>query len=379
MPFDANQIINVTARLAGAGLGVTNFGAALLLASDADKKVGAAAFDVNTYKEITAADDLLDYFEDTSEAYAAAQMFFSVTPRPLSLKVWLWDSVNDTVVESLALAEDATWFFWFDVTATQRADTASLLAIQTWAGAASKCFAATSNEANILDSAVVIDSVSEMVEAGIRYSFIEYHPTNKYAGLQTAALFARVNYSADNSTITAFGKRKPGLEAMDIKHSEYAALIDKGAVFYTKVEAGGETDDGRLLNPYSTSSFGETIEDIVDTEAFVNAMTVALYTYLVNATTKRPQTPQGQQGAIDAVGHVCEQFYRNGFLGARQYTDSETGETKLADHGYVILTKAEDVFLLSDADRAAHKLYPISVRAFRAGATFEISTVIDVE
>ena len=378
MAYNANKIINVVPRIAGSGLGVSNFGMALLVANITDLKVGALAWAAKSYKVISEADDLLDYFDDTDEAYLAAQMYFSVTPKPIEMMVWL-KADADSVVTALAEAEDKVWFFWFDVTANLRATKAEYLPIQSWAGSNSKIFAATSNDAEILDGAVSDDCVTQMVGAGVRYSFIEYHDTNKYAGLQTAALYARVNYSANNSTITAFGKRKPGLTALDLSNTAYSQLNSKGAVFYTKVEAGGSVDNGRVLNPFTTSSYGETIEDVVDTEAFVNAMTVALYNYLMNTTTKRPQTPRGQQGAIDAVAQICEQFYRNGFLGARQYTDSETGEEKIAEHGYVIITKPEDVYLLSDADRAAHKLYPISVRSFKAGAAFEISAIIDVE
>lgn len=379
MAYAANQIINVTARIAGAGLGVSNFGIAMLFASDADLRVGALPWTVNTHREIAEADDLLDYFESTSEAYQAAQAYFSVTPKPTVLKVWLRDSVNDTYVESFAAAENATWFFWFVTTADAGITIADHLTFQSWGNSAGKFYFPTANDAAVLDGAVTTDLVSQMAGAGARYSAVEYHDTHKYAGLYTAALYARVNYSADNSAITAFGKRKPGLTALDLSNTAYATLRSKGAVFYTRVEAGGSIDNGRVINPSSTSSYGETIEDVVDTEAFVNHMTVALYNYLMNTTTKRPQTPLGQMGAIQAVTEICEQFYRNGVLGAREYIDSETGETNIAEHGYVILTKPEDVFLLSDADRNAHKLYPISVRAFKAGAAFEISAIIDVE
>jgi len=384
MAFPASQIVNVTPRLAGAGMGTSNFGATLLLANESAMRNDAEEWPVNSHKEIISADDLLPYFEETAEAYLAAQMFFSVMPKPLTLKVWLRDDAPqegdpDTPTEALAKAADATWFFWFDVTKDMRATTADLLTLQAWAGASSKFFAATTNDPDVLDSQVENDPVSEAKQAGVRYCFIEYHTDNAYAGLQTAALFARVNYSADNSTITAFGKRKPGLQALDLRTSEYMQLIEKGAVFYTQVEAGEAVDNGRVLNPYTTSAFGETIADVVDTEACVNAMIVSKYNYLMNATTKRPQTPAGQAGAIDAVAQVCEQFYRNGFLGPREYVDTETGETQIAEHGYVILTRPEDVYLLSDADRGQHKLYPITARLFRAGAAFEISTTIDIE
>lgn len=379
MAYDANLIANIVARISGGGLGLSNFGVLLLLANNSDLKAGASAWAVSTVKEFNNADELLDYFEDTAEAYIAAQMYFSVTPKPLSMKVWLRDSGNNTVVEELALAADRTWFFWFDVTANQRPNKADLVTIQTWAGSTKKMFAATSTDDEILQSGVSDDAVSQMVGAGVRHSFIEYHPTNEYAGLQTAALFARVNYSADNSVISAFGKRKPGLTAMDLSQSAYSQLKLKGAAFYTKVEAGESIDNGRLLNPLSCSVFKETIGDVVNSEACVNAMVVACSNYTMDATTFVPQTPRGQQGAIDAVAQVCEQFYRNGYLGAREYTDLVTGETLIAEHGYVITTKAEDVFLLSGSDRSDHKLYPIGVRLFKAGTAFEINVTLDIE
>lgn len=379
MAYDVSNIIQVAARIGAPGLGLSNFGQALLLANDTDKKGSALTWAANTFKEFNKADGLLDYFDTTAEAYKAATMYFSITPKPLSLKIWLRDSANDTAVASLAKAADKTWFYWFDVTQSMRASVNDYVAIQSWAGANNKLFATTSASADILNSGLTNDAMSQMKSAGVRHSFLEYHPTNSYAGLQTAALYARVNYSAPNSVITAFGKKKPGLTAIDLGNSEYQSLKSKGAVFYTKVEAGGSIDDGRVINPFTTSSYGETIDDVVDTDAMINAMEVGLYSYLMSTPTKRPQTVRGQAGAIDAVAQVLEQYYSNGFLGPRQYTDEATGEQAIAEHGYVITTRPEDIYKLSDVDRAAHKLYPISVRAFRAGAAFEISVTVDVE
>src|SRR5690625_6130940 len=97
-------------------------------------------------------------------------------------------------------------------------------------------------------------------------------------------------------------------------------------------------------------------------------MIVSKYNYLMNATTKRPQTPAGQAAAIDAVAQVCEQFYRNGFLGPREDVDTEAGGTQIAEHGYVSLTRPEDVDVLSDADPGPHTLYPLAAGLGRARA-----------
>jgi len=379
MTYPASNIIDIVARISPAGLGAANFGTALLLARSDQLKVGADPFPTDSFKVFSNPSELLDFFEESSEPYKAVNQYFQPTPKPREVKVWLRDEAGDTAVESLAKAMDATWFYWFTPTVADLPDSAAYLAIQSWAGANSKFFAATTTSADVLNAGLTTDPVSVMTAAGVRHSFIEYHDTNDYAGFQTAALFARVNYSAANSTITAFGKKKPGLTALDLSTTNYNTLETKKAVFYTKVEAGGQVDDGRVLKPFSTSSFGETIADIVDTDAAINSMLVANFNYLTNTTTKVPQTPPGQQGAIDAVGGVCEQYYTNGFLGAREYEDGETGETKIAEHGYVILTKPEDIFTISEADRAAKKLAPVRARIFRAGAAFEISVLLDVE
>src|SRR5690625_2266964 len=107
MAFPASQIVNVTPRLAGAGMGTSNFGATLLLANESAMRNDAEPWPVNSHKEIISADDLLPYFEETAEAYLAAQMFFSVMPKPLTLKVWLRDDEPqegdpDTPTEALA-------------------------------------------------------------------------------------------------------------------------------------------------------------------------------------------------------------------------------------------------------------------------------------
>lgn len=378
MALNANQIIDITTRISAGGLGVSNFGVTMLFMNETEMKSGAASWTEGTHKEFAGPDEILDFVASNSEPHKAVSAYFSVVPRPRSIKVFLKDSAISNT-ENLALAADKTWFYFFDTTVASRSLPAWMLTIQSWAQANGKMLATSEDSNQVIDSATSSDSISQMKNTGARYSFVGYHPTDNYIGLRIAALFSSVDYAGDNTVISAFGKRLPGLTPLDLNQSAYSTLNDKGAVYYTKIESGQSVDNGRLISPFTTSSYNESIFEVVALDALVDAMRANVYNYLMNTTTFIPQTPPGQQGAIDAVTQICEQFYRNGFLGARQYTDELTGETKTAEHGYVITTRPEDIFLLSDADRDAKKLYPIRARVFKAGAAFEASITLDVE
>jgi hypothetical protein len=106
-------------------------------------------------------------------------------------------------------------------------------------------------------------------------------------------------------------------------------------------------------------------------------MTVALFNALAKVPTKLRQTPAGQQVLIDAAAQVGEKFIGNGYLGERLFTN-DAGEEVLS-RGYEILTKAEDILLISDAERAARGAAPIVMRIFRAGAIHTVDLTANVE
>ena len=87
----------------------------------------------------------------------------------------------------------------------------------------------------------------------------------------------------------------------------------KKAMFYTVAELQGSTDQGRWINTWSHSTYGEWMDDVVNLDVFVNALKVALYNVLAKSTTKVPQTPVGQALLIGAARHVCETYIANGY------------------------------------------------------------------
>jgi hypothetical protein len=376
MAYPAESIINITTLINSAGLGTSNFGAGMVFA-DFDSS-SDATFAEGSFRDYGSPSQVAAHFNIASDPYAAALAWFSAVPKPKTLRIYLRNE-EDTPVESFNDAiNKGIWFYWYEFETSIRADDAVVLALGAAGDAAGKFFAYTTNQATVRDPAVATDIVSMAVTQGSRRMLVASHATELYEGFEIAAVFSRVNFNAANSAITGEYKKLPGIDAESLTPTAYGAMKQKGAVFYTVVETGGEKDSGRIINSKTTSANGEYIDDVFNLDAFTNFMTVALYNALTKVPTKLRQTPAGQQVLIDAAAQVGEKFIGNGYLGERLYIDEETGEEKLS-RGYQILTKADDILLISDAERAARGAAPIVMRIFRAGAIHTVDLTANVE
>ena len=221
------------------------------------------------------------------------------------------------------------------------------------------------------------DICSKLNKLGYRHAFTVAHTTDPYAAYALIKHSASVNYSADNSTIDTEFKKSPGVAAEDLSDTEQNAMVTKRCAFYSVLDLQGSADSGRWLQTWSHSTYGESISDIVDLDAFVNSLRVELYNTIVNQTTKLPQTPVGQEALIGAAKRVGKQYIRNRYLGPRNYTSPDTGLEAYTD-GFEVLTKATDILDLSDSDRAARKSAPINMRVFKAGSVRICEVQVDV-
>jgi hypothetical protein len=376
MPYPAENIINIVTNIRAAGLGTANFGAGMVFADfDSSSDV---TFVTGTYRDYGGAAAVAADFNIASDVYLAALAWFSAVPKPKSLRIYLRQE-NDSPVESLNDAVNKRiWFYWYEFETTIRANDADVLALIAAGDASGKYYAGTTNQAAVRDPSLATDIVSKAKLQGSRRAFLLSHATAPYAGFELGAVFSRVNFNAANSTITGEFKKLPGITAEDLTQTAYSAMKEKGAPFYTVVETGGQVDSGRVINSKSTSSFGEYIDDVFNLDGFVNALKVNLYNALANIPTKLKQTPDGQQVLLDAAAQVGQRFIDNGYLGTRQYTSDETGEEVLSD-GYEILSKADDILDLTDAERSERLAAPIIMRLFRAGAIHAVDVTVNVD
>ncbi|MDG9888171.1 DUF3383 family protein [Pseudomonas juntendi] len=376
MPYPAENIINIATNIRAAGLGTANFGAGMVFA-DFDSSTDAT-FAEGSYRDYGGVSAVAANFSIASDPYLAALAWFSAVPKPRSLRIYLRQE-NDSPVESLNDAiNKRIWFYWFEFETTIRANDADVLALIAAGDAAGKFYAGTTNQADVRTPGLATDIVSKAKLQGSRRAFLLSHATAPYAGFELGAVFSRVNFNAANSTITGEFKKLPGIVAEDLTNTAYSAMKEKGAPFYTIVETGGQVDAGRVINSKSTSSYGEFIDDVFNLDGFVNSLRVNLYNALANIPTKLKQTPEGQQVLLDAAAQIGQRFIDNGYLGARRYTSDETGEEVLSD-GYEILSKADDILDLTDAERSERLAAPIIMRLFRAGAIHAVDVTVNVD
>ena len=379
MAYDVSQIIPITARIVPNGIATANFAEALMFAPQTELPVG---FSPDTYRTYTSLTALSVDFPDTTETYKAMARWLGGTPATRKVKVWGAATADATITATLNKARNVLWWYWSFFTKNVYADATKVGLIAAWHDTADayfmNCQTGTSATA-IRVPATTTDIASVLTTSGYRHATTVSHATDPYAGIALCKHFAAVNYSAANSTITGEFKKSPGVAAEDLTDTAYDAmkLDTKKCAFYSLVELQGSNDVGRWANTWSHSSYGEWMDDVVNLDAFVNALKVALYNTAAGQVTKLAQTPVGQAVLIGAARGICEQYITNNYLGPRNYTDPDDGLEKYTV-GYEILTKPEDILDLSDADRDARKSAAIRIRIFRAGAIHSVPVDIDV-
>lgn len=375
--FPIEQIIPITTRISPAGLSTANFASAMLFANKTELPSGFTKDTVRTYYSTSS---LAADFAPTTETYKAGAKFLGSTPAVPKLTVWGTADDDADIKTTLTKAFNKHYWYWTLVTKDVLATEADVLEIASWCEENSVMFPnSQTGEAvvKIRNPDADDDICSKLNKLGHRHAFTVAHATDPYAAYALIKHSASVNYSADNSTIDTEFKKSPGVAAEDLSDTEQNAMVTKRCAFYSVLDLQGSTDSGRWLQTWSHSTYGESISDIVDLDAFVNSLRVELYNTIVNQTTKLPQTPVGQEALIGAAKRVGRQYIRNRYLGPRNYTSPDTGLEAYTE-GFEVLTKATDILDLSDSDRAARKSAPINMRVFKAGSIRICDVTVDV-
>lgn len=379
MSYPVSKIIPITERIRPTGLGMANFASALLFGPQNELPVG---FTPDTYRTYYTLPDLAKDFVETSFVYKAAQRWLGGTPATKELRVWGTAAGDANITATLNKARNKLWWFFTFVTSDILAVPASVLAIAEWCEENSSFF--PNNQTG--ESAVKIrlptdvsDIATQLTAKGYRFTCTPTHANDGNSGFALMKHFAAVNYSGQNTTITGEFKKSPGVTSEDLDGTAYDAMLlpTKKATFYTTVDNQGSVDIGRWINTQTHSANGEFIDDVINLAAFVNAIRVTAYNTVANQLTKLGQDPVGQAVLLGSCKLVGAQYIGNGYLGPRNYIDPDDGIEKYTA-GFEILSKAEDILDLSDADRDAHKSAPIRIRLFRKGSIHIVDIALDV-
>ena len=385
MAYPVDNIIPVNVLISPSGLGYANFSSAFAFADQADL-ASLVTFAANTYRDYSTTSEVAEDFATDSPIYHIATRYFAQIPKPPQLSVWMKDPTDEGIVDTLNKAADQAWRYHQFLKLSDLTE-ANALAVGDWGDANSRAIWATFSAAGILDPQSDTDIMSVLQAKGNRHMFagfkssgqVDTDPTQAYAMCQLAAAFHKFRPNGQRTAITGEFQVLPGVMGDDLSTTAYNALTAKNGVFFTQIELAGQTDNSRVINSKSMSSFGEFIDDVVNLDVLKNYLQVDGYNYIAGAGTKRPLDPRGYAGLLDVLGATCKKFFDNGVLGTGTYIDPMDGVTKVADYGFVIMSKPEDVLNLSVADKRARKfpLTTIYVVLARAGHVAEINVNVE--
>ena len=385
MAYPVDNIIPVNVIISPSGLGYANFSSAFIFADQADLSADVV-FAANTYRDYSTTSEVAEDFATDSAVYHIATRYFAQIPKPPQLSVWMKDPTDEGIVDTLNKAADQAWRYHQFLKLSDLTE-ANALAAGDWGDANSRAIWATFSAAGILDPQSDTDIMSVLQAKGSRHMFAGFKssgqastdPTQAYAMCQLAAAFHKFRPNGQRTAITGEFQVLPGVMGDDLSTTAYNALTAKNGVFFTQIELAGQTDNSRVINSKSMSSFGEFIDDVINLDVLKNYLQVDGYNYISGAGTKRPLDPRGYAGLLDVLGATCKKFFDNGVLGTGTYVDPLDGVTKVADYGFVIMSKPEDVLNLSVADKRARKfpLTTIYVVLARAGHVAEINVNVE--
>lgn len=379
MSYQASNIIKITTRMRAGGLAYANFASVVLFAPQGETPSTMTPGTFKTYATLSALSQ--DFLDDT-ETYKAAERYLGAIPRPRQLIVYVREEEDTSWTETLNKARNKRWWYVTLMTETVYNSEDDVMQVAQWCESNESLF--VNNVSGEMAEAVRDentndDIASKLTARGFRHTFTATHATDPYSGNALLAHFTAVNYLGENTTITGFGKKSPGLLAEELDENEYAAMESdkKKSAFYSFVELQGSNDPGRWLNTTTHSTYNEQIDDIVNLDAFVNHVKVSLYNTIMGVTTKLPQTTIGQAQLIGALEVSCEQYITNGYLGERHYLNPDTGQEDYT-RGYEILTVPEAILDLTNEERDARLSAPLRIRVFRAGAIEGAIVDIDI-
>jgi hypothetical protein len=385
MAYPVDRIIPVNVLISPSGLGYANFSSAFVFADQADL-AAAVTFAANTFRDYATTSEVAEDFATDSAVYHMATRYFAQIPKPPQISVWMKDPLDASLVDTANKAADEAWRYhqFFKIADLTEANS---LALGDWGDANSRAVWATYSAAGILDPQSDTDIMSVLKAKGNRHMFAGFKsaaqtaidPTQNYAMCQLAAAFHKFRPNGLHTAITGEFQVLPGVVGDDLSTTAYNALTAKNGVFFTQIELAGQTDNSRVINSKSMSSFGEFIDDVVNLDVLKNYLQVDGYNYIAGAGTKRPLGQRGYAGLLDVLGATCKKFYDNGVLGTGTYIDPMDGVSKVADYGFVIMSKPEDVLDLSVADKRARKFPLTTIYVFLARAGHVAELTVNVE
>lgn len=316
-------------------------------------------------------DEVADDWADTTEAYKAAQTYFSQSPAPDKLAISFRDGGSETITESLNAIQDVnpSWYgFMFtnsvrDLTVINGGLVPGVQEAAAWAEARTKIFGTTSNSADAINPAISTDIGSLLNMLLYTRSFVNYSSTA--AEYPEASVFGKAfttDFGAANAATTLKFKQLPGITPENLKTSEKEALDSKRINTYFLV---GNDADAVPMYGESFMCANFFFDEIHGIDWLSNAIENQVFGYLYTRPTKVPLTGKGGAAVEQQVIRVLDEGVRNGLI-----APGTTSDGVFLPNGYI--TTVQDVALIPSADKAARVGPQIDFVVIFAGATHAI-------
>lgn len=234
-------------------------------------------------------------------------------------------------------------------------------------------YGVTTQEAACLVAADTSDIAYQLKQLAYNKTAVQFSSSDLYAVHSLLGRMLTVNYTSNNTVITAMFKQEPGVIAENLNTTQAAALKAKSCNAFVAY------DNNTSIIQNGVVSSGVFLDIITGTDWLKVTIQNALYNLLYTSPTKIPQTDAGTQQLTTTIAAVCSQAVENGLLAPGVWNSAGFGTLAQGDYipkGFYIY--APRVATQNPVDRAARKAVPIRVAGKLAGAVHEIDMDITV-
>lgn len=366
-----------------AGLTVLNYAVAGSVVTVASNSVGVAGDSITLSKSSTALTlsgaTLLGGVNASSVSYATSpgsgQDISALLGLTSSLSVALVPGYAAETPLAAVVALDAISTAWYGLmfAASVMPGDSDNLAIAAFieADSITRAFGVTIQNTNVLSSLVSNDLGSLLKAGSYEQTFSQYSSSNPYV---VASIFGRmftVDFTAQNTAIDLMYKQEPGIAAEVLTTNQANTLQAK------RVNVFVEYDNNTSIIQYGVMAGPAFIDETYNVDWFQNAVQVAVFNVNYTATTKVPQTDQGNNQYVNAITSVCEQAVVNGIAAPGTWNSAGFGqlqEGQFLKLGYYVF--APPIALQAESDRADRKSVPFQAAVKFAGSTQTVEVLI---
>lgn len=275
------------------------------------------------------------------------------------------DAASDIVskIQAIQAASDE----WYGLMFTNGIrDNSDVIDTATYIESQFKIFGTVSNNAEVLDSSVSDDIISQLQALTFARTFANYSSfTAQYSESSVFARMFGVDFQAANSTITMNLKNLPGITVESITQNQLDTIKAKGGNVFVKIGGHNVYMVGQMVD-------GEFIDIIQNVDWLNQAMRNDVFALLVNAATKIPFNDPGIRAVEQAMRISLDQGVLNTML-----TASRDSQGNLLPAYEITVPRLIDI---NPIDRANRELKGVSFIGRLAGAihTVTITGVVTV-